>query len=92
MDEEQLLGKLFVLAEIKNRKTDIMLANFIIDRVNLFYYQNEQIPLLARMATITVNDIFETALNQVNQEINSFLDAERLNFVPENFNITIGVI
>jgi hypothetical protein len=92
MEEEQILGKLFVLVEIKNQKTDIMLANFIIDRINLFYYQNEQVPLLARMATITVNDIFENALGKLNQEIVTFTQTEKLTFNPQAFNITIGII
>ncbi len=92
MEEEQILGKLFVLLEIKNQKTDIMLANFIIDRINLFYYQNEQTPLLARLATITVNDIFENSLAKLNQEIVNFTQAEKLSFNPQDFNITIGVI
>ncbi len=92
MEEEQILGKLFVLVEIRNQKTDIMLANFIIDRMNLFYYQNEQVPLLARLATVTVNDIFENSLAKLNQEIVNFTQTEKLSFNPQDFNLTIGVI
>jgi len=92
MEEEQILGKLFVLVEIKNQKTDIMLANFIIDRINLFYYQNEQAPLLARLATVTVSDIFESSLAKLNQEIVNFTQIEKISFNPENFNATIGVL
>lgn len=92
MEEEQLLGKLFVLAEIKNRKPDIALASFIIDRINLFYYQNEQIPLLARLATITVSDIFESSLAKLNQEIVNFIQTEKINIAGDDCNLTIGVI
>ena len=92
MEEEQLLGKLFVLAEIKNSKADIQLASFIIDRVNLFYYQNEQIPLLARLATVTVSDIFESSLAKLNQAIVSFIQTEKMNISGDDFNITVGVI
>ena len=92
MEEEQILGKLFVLVEVKNQKSDIMLANFIIDRINLFYYQNEQAPLLARLATITVSDIFENSLAKLNQEIVSFTQTEKISFNLQNINITIGTL
>ncbi len=92
MEEELLLGKLFVLAEIKNRKPDIQLASFIIDRINLFYYQNEQIPLLARLATITVSDIFESSLAKLNQAIVTFIQTERIQVAGDDCNLTIGVI
>jgi len=92
MEEEQILGKLFVVMDIKNNKTDIMLANFIIDRLTLFYYQNEQAPLLARLATVTVSDIFENSLAKLNQEFMNFTRGEKLIFNPQLFNITIGVI
>lgn len=92
MEEEQLLGKLFVLAEIKNRKPDIALASFIIDRINLFYYQNEQIPLLTRLATITVSDIFESSLAKLNQAIVNFIQTEKIQVAGDECNLTIGVI
>lgn len=92
MEEEQLLGKLFVLAEIKNRKPDIALASFIIDRINLFYYQNEQIPLLARLATVTVSDIFESSLAKLNQAIVAFIQSEKIHVSGDDCNLTIGII
>lgn len=92
MEEEQILGKLFVLVEINNHKTNIALANFLIDRINLFYYQNEQVPLLARLATVTIGDIFENSLAKLNQDIVSFTQAEKISFNPHDFHITIGVI
>ncbi|MFH1412553.1 MAG: hypothetical protein ABIG10_00790 [bacterium] len=92
-DEENLLGRLFLLVEFKNKQAEtVKLINFLIEQIKKNYYHNEQIVLLEKTASVKVENIFESAIAKLNQNIVEFLQTEKIKFSPVNINISIGVI
>lgn len=93
LEEEALLGRLFVMVESRDRKADISkLINFIANQIEHNYYQNEKVMLMERMASIKIEDIFEAAIAKLNQNIISFLQAEKIKFVIGEISLTVGVL
>jgi len=91
--KEELAGKLFVLAEIESQKTNALkIVNFLINNLNLNYYQNDKIILRERIKSITVESIFETSLAKTNRDLVNFLERERIKISPYAFNITVCVL
>lgn len=92
-EQENLLGRLFIILEFKTKNPEmIRLANYIIEQTKKNYYKNEQIILLEKTASIKVENIFESAIAKLNQDIVEFLQTEKVKFSPVNVNITLGVI
>ncbi|MFH0840691.1 MAG: hypothetical protein V1865_01770 [bacterium] len=93
LEEEALLGRLFVMVESQNRKADVSkLINFIANQIEHNYYQNEKAMLVERLASIKIEDIFESAIAKLNQNIISFLQAEKIKFVISDISLTVGVL
>src|SRR3989339_702946 len=64
--KESLAGKLFIIVEINSTKIEgLKIINFLIDNINHNYYQNEKIILRERISTLTVEHIFEAALEKI---------------------------
>ncbi|OGF18610.1 hypothetical protein A3G56_02940 [Candidatus Falkowbacteria bacterium RIFCSPLOWO2_12_FULL_45_10] len=93
IDQEAILGKLFLLSEIESTKpAALKLLNWFISALPAHYYQNEKITLRDRMGTIKVSEIFEAALGKINGELENFIKKERLKIEPKAINIVAGVI
>lgn len=91
--EEEQIGRLLILTEFPAKKPDYQaLFNLIVDQVNIAYYQNEQIALLDKLATVSVQTIFESALSKLNQSLYEIWQNQSLKFNPDEFNLTISVI
>ncbi len=93
IDQEAVLGKLFLLSEIESTKpAALKILNWFISALPAYYYQNEKISLRERMGTIKVNEIFEAALGKINGEFESWLKKEKVKIEPKAINIVAGVI
>jgi len=92
-EEEALLGRLFIVVDLKtNHPEMVRLVNFVIDQIKQNYYRNEQIILLQRTASVKVENIFESAIAKLNQNIVEYLTTEKIKFSVPNVNMTIGAI
>jgi len=93
VNKEALAGKLFILIEIKSKRSDgLKIINFLVDTLNNNYYQNEKILLREKITTLKVEHIFESALAKSNKSLVEFLRTERLKLIPSVINITVGII
>lgn len=91
--EEKWAGTLFALLEIETKKNQAhRVIDFIIGALNSHYYQNEKISLREKIPTLKVENIFETALVKVNQDLLDFLARERIDLSPKQISATIGII
>jgi len=89
--KEGLAGKLFILIEISGSDgKKIKIINFLIDKLNQNYYQNEKIILREKIKTLKVEHIFEAALAKTNKDFSIFLENENLK--KPTINITAGII
>ncbi len=92
-EEEQLVGRLFVLMEIDQSKNDdFALADFIVKDIYHHYYENEQFFLRDKIANLKIDYIFEAALTKLNRGIAEFLETKKINFRPGGLSIVIGVL
>ncbi|MEA3463938.1 MAG: hypothetical protein U9R14_02600, partial [Patescibacteria group bacterium] len=92
-DKENLAGKLFILIEIESKKADnLKIINFLIDRLNYNYYQNEKLILCERISGLKPEHIFESALAKTNKNLSEFIHAEKIKLNPGLINITAGII
>ncbi len=92
-EEEQLVGRLFVLMEIDHSRADeFSVADFIVKEIYRHYYENEQFFLREKIANLKIDYIFEAALTKLNKGIAEFLETEKIHLNPENLNIVIGVL
>lgn len=93
IDQEALLGKLFLLAEIESNKPfALKIINFFISTLPTHYYQSDKISLREKMGTIKIGEIFETVLAKTNAEFENFLKKEKIKVNPKAINIVVGVI
>ena len=91
--EEKWAGTLFALIEIESRKAQSQrVIDFIIGALNSHYYQNEKIALREKIPTLKIENIFETALVKVNQDLLDFLAREKIDLSPKQISATIGII
>jgi hypothetical protein len=92
-EEELLVGRLFVLMEIDQSRTDdFALADFIVKEIYRHYYENEQFFLRDKIANLKIDYIFEAALTKLNRGIAEFLEAQKISFRPGGLTIVIGVL
>ena len=91
--KKALAGKLFILIEIENNKVNsLKIVNFLIDKINQNYYQNEKIFLKEKITSLKTEHIFESALAKTNKDFFDFIDNEKIKLTNLKINITIGII
>jgi len=95
--KKALAGKLFVLIEVENKidnnkVNSLKIINFLIDKINQNYYQNEKIFLKEKITSLKTEHIFESALAKTNKDFFNFIDNEKIKITNLNINITIGII
>ncbi len=90
--KESLAGKLFIVIEISNNNQTLKVINFLIDRINHNYYQNDKILLRERISTLRPEHIFEAALAKTNTELSDFLHDEKIKIRNSQINISVGII
>lgn len=92
-EEEQLVGRLFVLMEIDAAKSDeFALADFVVREIYQKYYENEKFFLRDKVSSLKIDYIFEAALTKLNAAIAQFLENEKINVPSGSVTIVIGVI
>ncbi|MFH1427573.1 MAG: hypothetical protein ABIG60_03525, partial [Patescibacteria group bacterium] len=92
-NKEALAGKLFLMLEIKAKKTEALkIINFLVSNLNYNYYQNEKIILRERISSLKVEHIFETSLAKTNKDFIEFLSREKIRINLQNLNISAGII
>ena len=93
IDEEAILGKLFILCEVESTKAAALkIINFLISALPANYYQNEKISLKQKMGAINVGEIFEQALMKTNEEFANFLKSQKIKINAKELNVAAGVI
>jgi len=93
VSQEETVGRLLVLAEFPAKKSDYQaLFNLIVEQLSIAYYQNEQILLLNKLATVTVATIFESAVSKINQILFELYQNQSIKFSADELNLTIAVI
>ena len=91
--KEDLVGKLFILAEIESQKSEAAkILTFLINNISFNYYQNEKVILKERIETISIENIFESALAKTNSDLLEFLTEEKIKISPYAFNLTVCVL
>jgi len=91
--KEDLAGKLFLLAEIDGKKTDVKkVLDFIVASLDDFYYNDEKIFLQDKIEGLTLDNIFEAALAKLNKALLEFLADEKIFLRAEDTNLVIGLL
>lgn len=91
--KENLAGKLFLLAEIDGKKTDLKkVIDFIISSLDDFYYNDEKIFLQDKIEGLTLDNIFEAALAKLNKALLEFLSDEKIVLRAEDTNLVLGLV
>lgn len=93
VDQEEALGRLLILAEFPSKKADYQaLFNLLIEQLSIAYYENEQVLLLNKLATVTVATIFEAAINKINQILFELQQNQSIKFNNAELSLTVAVI
>ncbi len=93
LSEENLLGRLFALFEIRGeRKTAKKMAEFISQAINEFYYKNEKILLEEKPDVLDIETIFEHSLQKINRNFSEFIADNKIKFNNFTFNSLVGVL
>ena len=91
--KESLAGKLFLLAEIDGKKNDTKkVIDFIITRLDDFYYNDEKIFLQDKIEGLTLDNIFEAALTKLNKALLEFISLEKIVLRAEDTNLVLGLV
>ena len=91
--KESLAGKLFLLAEIDGKKNDTKkVIDFIINRLDDFYYNDEKIFLQDKIEGLTLDNIFEAALTKLNKALLEFISLEKIVLRAEDTNLVLGLV
>lgn len=91
--KENLAGKLFLLAEIDGKKTDLKkVIDFVISSLDDFYYNDEKIFLQDKIEGLTLDNIFEAALAKLNKALLEFLSDEKIVLRAEDTNLVLGLV
>lgn len=92
-DKEALAGKLFMIIEVKSRKSDgLKIINFLINNLNNNYYNNEKIILREKISTLKIEHIFEFAIAKTNKDLFEFLKTEKIKLNRKSISAIAGVI
>lgn len=91
--KEGLAGKLFLLAEIDGKKNDTKkVIDFIIARLDDFYYNDEKIFLQDKIEGLTLDNIFEASLAKLNKALLEFISSEKIVLQAEDTNLVLGLV
>lgn len=91
--KENLVGKLFVLAEIESQKNEaVKILDFLVNTLDFNFYQNEKVILKEKIESISVESIFESALNKTNKDLADFLNQEKIRISPYAFSVTVFLL
>ncbi|MDD3285454.1 MAG: hypothetical protein PHG95_02365 [Patescibacteria group bacterium] len=91
--KEGLAGKLFLLAEIDGKKNDAKkVIDFIIERLDDFYYNDEKIFLQDKIEGLSLDNIFEAALAKLNKALLEFISLEKISLRAEDTNLVLGLV
>ncbi len=92
-EQEESLGRLLILTEFPSKKADYQaLFNLLIEQFSIAYYENEQVLLLNKLATVTVASIFEAAVNKINQILFELQQTQSIKFSSSELSLTLAVI
>ncbi len=94
-DQEQndLAGRLFLLAEFESKKADdLKLLDFIIEEANRHYYQNSKLLIIESGGGLETDKLFELAVAKLNRSLSVFLQNKKLKPQLENVSLTLGAI
>lgn len=90
--KENLAGKIFILGEIGDRKSEARrIFDFLIERLSDNYYNDEKILLRGKIEGLKIENIFEAALAKTNKDFSEFLMAEKIKLNAAT-SLTLGVI
>lgn len=91
--KEGLAGKIFIVAEIGAKKNEAKkIFDFLIDSLELNYYDDEKIMLREKIEGLRVENIFEAAISKTNKGLIDFLSASKIKINSAMTNITLGVV
>jgi len=91
--KENLAGKIFILAEISDKKTDgRKIFDFLTRVLSDNYYNDENILFRGKIESLKIESIFEAAIAKTNKNLNDFLLNEKIKINPASTNLTVGVI
>lgn len=92
-EEEAYLGRLFVITEIQTKRQDNQdLVEFLTNQINQIYYSEDRLTILAKTSVLTLEAVFESALNDLNAGLLEFFEARKQGFSYESASVTIGVL
>jgi len=90
--KENLAGKIFILGEIGDRKSEARrVFDFLIERLNDNYYNDEKILLRGKIEGLKIENIFEAALAKTNKDFSEFLITEKIK-LNSAASLTLGVV
>jgi hypothetical protein len=93
IEREKIAGKLFLLAEIRGKKSEgEKILDFLIAELEENYYQDEKILLIGKIEGLKPENIFEASLAKINKNLNEFLKDHKIRLDPEITNITLGFV
>ncbi len=92
-EEELLVGRLFVLLELDaERAEDAKLADFLIAEAYRNYYENEAFLLRDRISNLKPEIMFEAAIAKLNNNLNEFIEQQKLRLSAGSLNAVVGII
>ncbi|MFA6416883.1 MAG: PP2C family serine/threonine-protein phosphatase [Patescibacteria group bacterium] len=92
-NQENLAGKIFILAEIGGKKSDgEKIISFLISELNEHYYNDEKLMLRGKIEGLKIENIFEAALAKINKNLIEFLNNQKIKINSSATSVTIGVI
>lgn len=91
--KEGLAGKVFIVAEIGAKKNEAKkIFDFLIDSLEVNYYDDEKIMLREKIEGLKVENIFEAAISKTNKGLFDFLTTNKIKINSAMTNITLGVV
>mgnify|MGYP000898283434 CR=1 FL=1 len=91
--KEGLAGKVFIVAEIGAKKNEAKkIFDFLIDSLEVNYYDDEKIMLREKIEGLKVENIFEAAVSKTNKGLADFLTVSKIKINSAMTNITLGVV
>ncbi len=90
--KENLGGKLFLLLQADNKKSDVIeFADFLVDSLNKNYYEDQKILLREKLDNLKVENIFEAMLTKINEDIANFFEESKTKIDLKKLNLSIGL-
>lgn len=91
-EKEKLAGKSFLLAEIGGRKSESeKIIKFLTNELEKNYY-DDKLFLIGKINGLKLENIFEAAIGKINQNLEKFLNENKIKLNAIATSITIGAI